>query len=110
MKLNKEKLEILKEKWQNLEEYFDNNFSSEEQEFILNFHNEGATQQHCLRWGLQGAEELYKYQNEEVQRKTTIAGHDINIYIKGLYECYIEGQFETTYNDIEGLTLCWSID
>ena len=40
-------------------------FTQEEQEFILNMHNEGFTLQHCIRWGLQAIKEIQDEVDEE---------------------------------------------
>lgn len=50
-------LEKIKFHFEEIEHYY-NHFSLETQEKILLFHNEEGSLPHCIRWGLQAAEEL----------------------------------------------------
>jgi len=44
-----------------------NSLSNEEQENILNVHNEKHSLNHCIRWGLQASEELVEMaENKEI--------------------------------------------
>lgn len=52
-----EKLKQLVKLFEEADEIF-SSFTDVENHAMLNFHNEGASINHCVRWGLQAAQEL----------------------------------------------------
>lgn len=69
--------------------------SSEENHDVLDFHNEGSSLNHCIRWGLQAAEEILEHvKYEELETPPPVLEEDFEQYLSVNIEGIVEGHLD----------------